>query len=246
MPVAGRVAWWGTALLRGHIGPDEFTDGLGEEYVAHVMPHATPESLLRWLLVLRGPTTGTTVAAAFPTPGDPAGLGGPAAFTRAATDAGEAVLTVGQPGDGLGLVPAVVGRAVEWSVHRADRRPPPDLGDADRALRAALLTAADALARLDVATWRPEVADELQSLRRGTSIAAPPGTPERAVDLAGRALHLWAVTDVALADDGGAVSAAEAAARRDAVLPLARAARHAFTAACSPDGWPPDPADADR
>jgi hypothetical protein len=28
-------------------------------------------------------------------------------------------------------------------------------------------------------------------------------------------------------------------ARRDALEPLERAARHALTAACSPDGWPP-------
>jgi hypothetical protein len=63
--------------------------------------------------------------------------------------------------------------------------------------------------------------------------------PARCIDLAGRAVHLWAVADLALDGDGGALSAGEAAARRDAIDPLARAARHALGAACSPDGWPP-------
>ena len=63
--------------------------------------------------------------------------------------------------------------------------------------------------------------------------------PARCVDLAGRALQALAVVDLALEDDGGAVTAYEITARRDALLPLERAGRHALVAACSPEVWPP-------
>lgn len=233
LPLAGLVAWWGTAWLRGLIAADELLDVLGEEYAAQVLV-GRDEGLLE---VLR---SGSAVAASFPAPGDPAGLAGPPAFTAASIDAGQTVLVLDVPREpGIGLVPREVGRAVEWVTYDARRRPPPDLGDADRVLRATLVAAANDLARLDVARWRPEVADALHDLRAGTPLVAPPGVPERALDLARRALHVWAVADLALADDGGAVSAGEMAARRDVVLPLGRAARHALTAACSPDGWPP-------
>ena len=100
---------------------------------------------------------------------------------------------------------------------RPHRRQLPDVGEADRALREALLEAADDLADLDVARWRPEVADELMNLRhrpdarraarharRGASTSPPAGC------------RRWAIVDLALDDDGGALSAYEvgAAARR--------------------------------
>ena len=69
-------------------------------------------------------------------------------------------------------------------------------------------------------------------------MATPPGVPARAADLARRALHLQEVVELALDSEGAAVSAAEIAARRAVLLPLGTAARHALTAACSPDGWP--------
>jgi hypothetical protein len=47
------------------------------------------------------------------------------------------------------------------------------------------------------------------------------------------------VTTAAVADgDGGAVSALEATARRDALFELDAAARAALVAACSGDAWP--------
>lgn len=232
MPVAAIVAWWGTAMLRGHVGPDELTDALSDEHVAQVVVGG---GTLVAALRDSGPRG---IAAVFPEPGDLTGLAGPAAFNAAAVEAGSAVLAVE---GGLGLVPTEVGRAIEWTPYPALRRMPPDLGEADRHLRGTLPRVADRLARLDVARWHPDVADELQSLRGAAPLTAPPGVPVQAADLAGRALRLWTVADLALVDDGAAVSASEAAARRDAVLPLARAARHALSAACSPDGWPPEP-----
>jgi hypothetical protein len=59
------------------------------------------------------------------------------------------------------------------------------------------------------------------------------------VELAARALQAAAIVDLALADDGAAVSALEADRRRQALRGLATAARHALVAACSPEVWPP-------
>ncbi|UUZ59192.1 hypothetical protein [Nocardioides sp. B-3] len=134
--------------------------------------------------------------------GDLLGLGGPRQLNDAAIDSGEAVV-IGH----WAVVPAVVGEVCHWHVHRAAPRQLPDVGEADRMLRAALLDSATLLADLDVARWRPEVADQLMNLAHRPSIEAPLGTPARCADLAARGLRGWAITELALEDDGGAVSA---------------------------------------
>jgi hypothetical protein len=114
----------------------------------------------------------------------------------------------------------------------------PDVGEADRSLRSALLATANGLAALDVARWRPEVADELVDLRHPQPVAAPPGIPARCLDLAGRALQAITIVGLALEDDGAAVSASEMERRRAALQPLDTAGRRALVAACSPEAWP--------
>ena len=47
------------------------------------------------------------------------------------------------------------------------------------------------------------------------------------------------IVDLALEDDGGAISAHEIELRREALRPLDRAGRRALVAACSPEVWPP-------
>ena len=142
-------------------------------------------------------------------------------------------------GTGLGLVPHRAGAGVVWVAMPADRRPLADLGEADRSLRAGISESATALAALDVARWRPEVADELMNLRHRPAYDAPAGTPPRAVDLAGRALQALGIVELALEDHGGAVSALEIMRREDALRPLDASARRALVAACSPEVWPP-------
>lgn len=237
LPPSLRLSWWGTGWLRGQVAPDDLLDAVVGDAVTHVVlgDRAQDGRVLSVLAAAREQGV-REVAASFPAAGDPVGLRGPAAFTAAAIEAGEAVLLLGAE---LGLVPREVGHAVEWTIVPAARRPPPDLGDADRALRSTLLAAVQELTALDVARWNPEVADELMDLRSGVEVPAPRGTPQRAVEVAGRALHLQRVLDLALADDGAAVSAVQIAQRRAAMEPLRAGVRSALTAACSPDGWPP-------
>ena len=119
-----------------------------------------------------------------------------------------------------GLVPARVGAALTWSVMAAERRQLPDVGEADRALRAALPEAADALAALDVARWRPEVADRLMNLRHRPRPPHHPACRHAAWSSPSGAARPWRSWTLALEDDGGAQTALEAEARRAALLPL--------------------------
>ena len=239
-----RLAWWGTSWLRGHVVLDLLIDAVIGDDATHVIAGSqlgadvpdAPVGLVIGLGRLRAEGA-TGFGTAFPIEGDLVGLGGPVAFNAAALDAGEAVVAVGT---GYGLVPQRVGAALTWVIHRADRRQLPDVGEADRALRAALVETANALAVLDVARWRPEVADTLLNLRHREALHAPDGVPPRCVELAARALQANEIVELALEDDGGAITAAEIRARHEALLPLARAGRRALVAACSPEVWPPD------
>ncbi|MDZ5663499.1 hypothetical protein SFC79_17125 [Nocardioides sp. S-58] len=227
LPHAATLAWWLTAWLRGHEQTDHVLDALADD--VHLMAGG---SALDLLTHSRG--TGASYAGlALPVEGDLLGLGGPRDFNAAALEAGQAVVV----GD-LGLVPLEQGETVQWQALPAARRQLPDVGEADRSLRETLLRAAGDLADLDVARWRPEAADALMNLHRRPALDAPLGTPPRCVDLAARGLQAWAIVDLALADDGGALSSYEVEQRRGLLQPLGRAARRAVVAACSPEVWP--------
>ncbi|MBC2934959.1 hypothetical protein [Nocardioides sp. zg-1228] len=227
LPHSATLAWWLTAWLRGHEQTDHVLDALADD--THLLHGGSALDLL-----LQARSAGASYAGlALPVDGDPLGLGGPHDFNAAALEAGQAVVA----GD-LGLVPDEQGETVQWHPFAASRRQLPDVGEADRSLRAALLAAAGDLAALDVARWRPEAADALMNLHHRPDLDAPLGTPPRCVDLAARGLQAWAIVDLALADDGGALSSFEAERRRDLLRPLGRAARRAVVAACSPEVWP--------
>ena len=238
LPEAARFAWWATAWLRGHEGVDHTLAAITGDDAVHVVagadaPDEPASSLLDGLLELR--FAGADAAGlALPAEGDPVGLGGPPAFNAAAFEVGQAV--VAGP---VGLVPMRTGASVTWVTRPAARRQLPDVGEADRTLRRTLLEAAESLAALDVARWRPEVADLLINLRHRPALHAPAGTPPRCVELAGRASVALDVVDLALEDDGGSLTADDVRRRREALQPLAAAGRRALVAACSPEVWPP-------
>lgn len=232
LPDAARFALWFSAWSRGVASLDEARDAIVGDDAAHDvagLPSGSSPVILA-LGELRG-LGATAAGVALPVPGDPLGLAGPAAFNSLALDHGESVLLEGA---GLGLVPARAGAGVVWQAVPAETaRQVPDPSEADQQLRRALVAAADDLAALDVARWRPEVADELMALRRPVDLRLPPGTTERAARMLGAALRCRRIVDLALEDDGAAVSAQEIARRRDALLPLDHAARRAVVAACT-------------
>lgn len=229
-----RFACWFAAYARGDASLDDALDAItGPDAAHHLLgldadaDTATPLAL--GLGRLRASAV-DHVALSLPATGDPAGLAGPADFNAEAVDAGEAVLLGGA---GLGLVPSPVGAGVFWQVRRAEAPPPPDLGEADRGLRAVLREVADTLAALDVARWQPDVADALLNLRRAGGPRLPPGMEPRAVALATTAARCRVVVDLARQTEGATVTAHEADARVEGLRPLDRAARRALAAACS-------------
>jgi len=232
LPRSAELAWWLTAWLRGHEQTDHLLDAFsGEAHVVLGLPDG-PGSFVDLVRHLR--RSGTPHAGlALPVEGDAVGLGGPRALNDLALESGEAVVA-----GHVGVVPTGNEEVVHWQLVAAERRQLPDVGEADRGLRSALLDAAGALADLDVARWRPEAADALMNLRHLPPLRAPLGTPPRCVDLAARGLQARAIVSLALVDDGGAVSAYEVERRRAALVPLDRAARRALVAACSAEVWP--------
>ena len=234
LPDSVRLALWFSAWCEGHASLDEARDEVVAGDAAHdvvgLPGQADAVPLILALGALRAERA-TGAGLALPEPGDPVGLGGPPPFNAEALETGEAVVLRGVD---LGLVPARAGAGVVWRCLPAhERRQLPDLAEADTGLRGALPRVADELAALDVARWRPEVADELMALRRPQELAVPAGMDAPAQRMVALATRCRAIVELALADDGGAITAAEADRRREALRPLDRAARRALVAACS-------------
>ncbi len=233
LPASARVAGWLNAWLSGRQDPDSVIMGVrgDQQSVEFSGLENQPMSPALLLGALRGLGV-KQVSIALPAPGDPAGLAGPASFNADAYDAGEAVVLHGPD---LGLIPATVGRATRWTA--AVAHAPvylPDVATADRELRDALRVAAGALAALDVASWNPDVADELMNLRSPAAFDEP--TTFASVAAAQTAIsgaRCRSIVAMATRDDGGALSAGEASNRRRLLAPLDRAARTAIVAACS-------------
>lgn len=237
LPESMRFALWFTAWAEGRASLDAARDAIVADDAAHdvvgistARDDGEPVPLILALGMLRAERV-VAAGLALPEPGDPLGLAGPPAFNAEALEVGQAVVCRGAD---LGLVPFRAGAGVVWRCSAASARPQlPDLHEADTALRVALPTAADALSALEVARWRPEVADELMALRRTEELPVPEGTSGRAQRMLALSLRCRRIVDLALCDDGGAVTALEADLRRAALRPLDRAARQALVAACS-------------
>lgn len=107
------------------------------------------------------------------------------------------------------------------------------LASASAALRAGLLYATDALAQLDVASWREEHAHLIELLRDPVDLAAfiPPDLPVRQVTVLSQAARLRAIVDLARLDEGGSVNVWQADQRLGALREIDSVARQAMTAA---------------
>lgn len=248
VPPSAALVAWGNAWLTGHVGLDEAVDEaehlVGPQVATDVPDEDGEVPLRRALGTLRGRGL-AALRLALPAPGDLLGLPGPAAFNTAAIRAGEAVLA-SLPEAAIGLVPADDRRGssyvgVRWTAYHANSAVPdvPPLPEADHDLTATLRETTDLLVRLDVPGWRagrdPEADDALAAIRRSRSGepvgGLAPGYSPRAHRVAALAGRLAQVVELALRDEGGAVSASEAARRREALRTLDRAVRRARVAA---------------
>jgi hypothetical protein len=137
---------------------------------------------------------------ALPVPGSLAPLRGPAPFNLAALEQGQAVVAGTA---GLGLVPILVGQAVQWRIFPAERPLAPTTPyEAERALNEVVIDAATTLSRLDVASGaRPE---------SPTTEVLAPGYTARQRATVQRAARLLTACDAALLHDGGSISSFEA------------------------------------
>ena len=241
LPRSARLAVWADSWLTGHIALDEVVARVqGDDEPHTVTGHPNGSGSFGMALQSLRTAGARAMRVALPRPGDPHGLGGPPDLTVDAVAAGEAVVCVGAP---VALVPAVVtfgspgdqGHQVSWAWHTAEPPPlVPGLAEAEQALSQQLIAAGSTLMHLDVAAWRPELGKLLDDIRSGRAAEPLPRTfPPAAQALAARGARVLAVVDAALTHDGLALTAAAANARRVALLPLERAARHALAAACN-------------
>ncbi|NHC14107.1 hypothetical protein [Motilibacter deserti] len=244
LPRSARLAAWGGAVLRGDASPDDAVDAVVGDDTRHVvtgLSGADGEVGLALALGLLRVERAGGLALALPVPGDPRGLGGPAEFTTAAVDAGEAVVSAGSPdGTAYGLLPEVAalgssGTMVRW--HARPVRPVPlgalpGLREAEAELTAALREATEELVRLDVARWRPEVGEALLRLRSAPQEdGLGPGYSPRARRVLGTAQRVAAIAALATEEPGAAVSAGQMRLRSAALDRLAEASRRAVVAA---------------
>ena len=234
---AGRFAVWSTAWLTGRASYDEALDALLGETAHRVsgLPGTDEAVPLGWALTALRGLGERRFRLVLPVPGDVRGLPAVPGLAALALESGQAAV-----GDRLVLVPESIGpEAVAWTAFALDGAPPVappaegTLRSVSGALDLAVADAARTLAGLDLARWNPEVPALLAGLARPTAAPGLPADHEPlAVSVLGRAQRLAQVLDLAMADaPGAAVNHAQAAARDDALRPLAQAVREAITAA---------------
>ena len=234
---AGRFAVWATAWLTGRPSYDEALDALVGDTAHRVvgLPGSTEAVPLGWALsALRG-LGERRLRLVLPVPGDVRGLPAAPGLAALALGAGQAAV-----GDRLALVPEELGpEAVSWTAVSLDGVPPAappvegSLQSVSGELDLAVGDAARTLVALDLARWNPEVPTLLAGLARTTRAPGLPADHDPlALSLLGRAQRLARVLDLATADaPGAAVTHTQAAARDDALRPLATAVREATVAA---------------
>jgi hypothetical protein len=234
---AGRFAVWATAWLTGRSSYDEALDALLGDTAHRVvgLPGTTEAVPLGWALTALRGLGEQRLRLVLPVPGDVRGLPAVPGLAPLALESGQATV-----GARLALVPEQLGpEAISWTavpLHGVPPAAPPvegTLRSVSGQLDLAVGDAARTLVALDLARWNPEVPALLAGLAKTTQAPGlPPGHDPLALSVLGRAQRLARVLDLAMADaPGAAVNHAQAAARDDALRPLATAVRHATVAA---------------
>lgn len=248
-PRSALLAAWTSAWLAGDASLPELVERVSAHDEGHrVVGLAADDLALEQAVGRLRADAVTRLRVVLPAPGDPIGLPGPGPFTTAAMQACEGVLALRDDGTGVGLVPTVTSHGsvfdgtvttVTWTAYAvaaAGPDPGPFLHEAEHDLRIGVVAAARALTDLDVARWRPELADELDDLRRQArrgidTDELPGGYPPRAREVLVKARQLAGVLQLADGDPGGAVDSRQAAARAAVLRDLARVVRRASVAA---------------
>jgi hypothetical protein len=242
---SGRLVAWARAWRAGLVPYDDAAVEIAgdEEHLVADAPGTWTDVPLTEGITTLSKLRPDEIRLVLPAPGDPRGLPGPGPFTGAALVVGEGVVA-----GRLGLVPEVRSHTsgsgdtfetVLWRVYGLPEASPivdePTAAEAEVELSSALADATRALAKLDVAQWRPELAGALAALRRpdnGTEL--PPGYDPRARRLYARASVLDRVLALAEhAAPGGAITGYEVQQRDAALRPLLMACRRALVAACN-------------
>ncbi|MGI4896147.1 MAG: hypothetical protein ACRYF3_13645 [Janthinobacterium lividum] len=260
LPRSARLAAWGTGVLAGTCPLEIAVAAVVRDDEPHVVHWEDDTADLPGLAAARGDDLRTLLAGlaevklargsahlllVLPVPGDPRGLPGPAAVNLAALESGECVVAeVAGWEQRWALVPEVTefgsvwepGALVSWSVLGAAPRRAPEsssVADSERELRVALSTATQALASLDVARWREDAADRIAAVRDGALArdVVPPGTSARATRVLQTAARVLAIVELAVEDDGAAITSYEASSRTQALREVAGVARRAVVAA---------------
>jgi hypothetical protein len=242
LPRSALLAAWLRAWRAGLASYDELIDQVSDPALDETfadLPGAVAPVPLRSAVTAFTHVPADQIRVVLPAAGDPRGLPGPGPFTAAALAAREAVIC-----GGSGLVPGTEWRAsgsgdqwqvLTWRCHPAGPAAPDPLTlpEAEHDLLTALRESADALARLDIARWRPELAGALTSLRQSdASSELPPGFDPRCHRVLAKAVTVGRILALAAGDaPGGAITAWEAAERDTVLRPLATAARRALVSA---------------
>ncbi|MGY1784833.1 hypothetical protein [Geodermatophilus sp. SYSU D00698] len=233
---AGRFAVWATAWLSGRASYDDALDALTDDRAHRVtgLPGTSGAVPLGWALTALRGLGERRLRLVLPVPGDVRGVPSAPGLAAPALEAGQVAV-----GDAVALVPEDLGPEVTaWTAVDLTGVPPapPPVEGSLRAVSGALdLAVGDAartLAALDLARWNPEVPALLAGLGSARAPELPPDTDPLASSVLARAQRLARVLDLALTDaPGGAVTHGQAAARDEALRPLATAVREATVAA---------------
>jgi hypothetical protein len=262
--IAGRLASWVAASIGGRVDDSRAVAAVESGTDGHVVENlpgsAGPSQATladAWPL-LRAIRPGR-LAVVLPAPGGTLPAVGSGPFARAAVTDGSGVLLEGADVR-LGLVPQYdyrgsSYRGVRWLafVESADGvvgvlpatdvpvpAVPRAIEQSDRALRRAIRAATETLGGIDLAHWRPEVADggdAAEELLRTPGNRLPTCWPPAARALIERALGLWRVLQVAKAVPGAASSSANAM-RDDALRQLSQAVRESLMVAYNAPAQP--------
>ena len=242
LPASVRLAWWGTAWLRGHVVADELIDAVVDDDATHLLGGhgAPPDALVAGLGALRA-RGADAIGAALPAEGDLVGLGGPGAFNAPPSrPARPSWSSTRRRSSSRAWCPTGSGRRSPGVRSPAERRQLPDVGEADR-------DAADRPAgggrdagparRRPLAARGRGPADEpaaparRRRTARGARALRRPGRPRRCRP--SRSSSSRSRTTAARSRR----TTPRPAARR--IAPLGRAGRRALVAAASPEVWPP-------